>query len=387
MSIASIRTEDWLREDEMAGNRECLTFRVPMAHPGDISGIDALIADGRAKAAEIVAIFGKTEGNGCVNDFTRGYAADALKSCLARHLGTDAATVAKRVPLVMSGGTEGAISPHFLVLAARAGRKKPRGKALAVGTGFTRAFLPEEIGRAAMAEETARAVRRAIADADIAGPGDVHFVQIKCPLLTGERLSEAHARGAEVVTEETYTSMGYSRGAAALGAAMALGEVARRKVGDASICADWNLWSGCASASAGIELARCEIIVLGNSAAWSGDSVIAHGVMADAIDAPAVHGVLRRLGVPAERGQVSRRGRARIRAVLAKADPSRNGRIRGARHVMLDDSDINATRHARALVGGVLAGIFGFTDLYVSGGAEHQGPDGGGPVAIIAAKA
>jgi cyanuric acid amidohydrolase len=24
------------------------------------------------------------------------------------------------------------------------------------------------------------------------------------------------------------------------------------------------------------------------------------------------------------------------------------------------------------------------TDLFVSGGAEHQGPDGGGPVAIIA---
>jgi cyanuric acid amidohydrolase len=51
---------------------------------------------------------------------------------------------------------------------------------------------------------------------------------------------------------------------------------------------------------------------------------------------------------------------------------------------MLDDSDINATRHARALVGGVLAGIFGDTALFVSGGAEHQGPDGGGAVAVIA---
>ncbi len=50
---------------------------------------------------------------------------------------------------------------------------------------------------------------------------------------------------------------------------------------------------------------------------------------------------------------------------------------------MLDDSDINATRHARALVGGVLAGVMGRTDLFVSGGAEHQGPDGGGPVAVI----
>jgi len=50
---------------------------------------------------------------------------------------------------------------------------------------------------------------------------------------------------------------------------------------------------------------------------------------------------------------------------------------------MLDDSDISSTRHARAFVGGVLAGVFGMTDIYVSGGAEHQGPSGGGPVSII----
>ena len=57
--------------------------------------------------------------------------------------------------------------------------------------------------------------------------------------------------------------------------------------------------------------------------------------------------------------------------------------VEGCRHTMLDDSDIAGTRHARAFVGGVLAGLFGRTDLYVSGGAEHQGPSGGGPVAVI----
>jgi cyanuric acid amidohydrolase len=50
---------------------------------------------------------------------------------------------------------------------------------------------------------------------------------------------------------------------------------------------------------------------------------------------------------------------------------------------MLDDSDINATRHARAAVGAVLASVVGQSALYVSGGAEHQGPAGGGPVAVI----
>jgi cyanuric acid amidohydrolase len=356
-----------------------------MSDPADVSGIDRLIAQGTLVAGEITAIFGKTEGNGGVNDFTRALATEALKTCLARHLGIDPQIVAARIPLVMSGGTEGGLSPHFLVIAVRPSDAKPSGKALAVGTGFTRPFFPEEIGRTAMVWETAKAVHEAISAAAIADTRDVHFVQIKCPLLTGERVEAAKQRGQSVVTEYTYPSMGYSRGAAALGIAVALDEVPPENVTDEAIGTDFGLWSGCASTSAGVELDRCEVIVLGNSVSWSGDSVIAHGVMKDAIDLPAVQGVLRDLGLIAA-GQLAIEQRARVRAVLAKAEASRDGRIRGARHIMLDDSDINATRHARALVGGVLAGLFGFTDLYVSGGAEHQGPDGGGPIAVIAVK-
>ena len=110
--------------------------------------------------------------------------------------------------------------------------------------------------------------------------------------------------------------------------------------------------------------------MLGNSAGWAGDLVIDHDVMKDAIDADAARRVLARLG-----GETV--------AVLAKAEAAPSGEIRGRRHTMLDDSDIHSTRHARALVGGVLAGVIGDTMLYVSGGAEHQGPAGGGPVAII----
>jgi cyanuric acid amidohydrolase len=51
---------------------------------------------------------------------------------------------------------------------------------------------------------------------------------------------------------------------------------------------------------------------------------------------------------------------------------------------MLDDSDSNHTRAARAAVGAVIASVIGDPMVYVSGGAEHQGPDGGGPVAVIA---
>ena len=75
---------------------------------------------------------------------------------------------------------------------------------------------------------------------------------------------------------------------------------------------------------------------------------------------------------------------SKLVAVLGKAEASHDGKIRGYRHTMLDDSDISSTRHARGFVCGALAGLVGHAEIYVSGGAEHQGPDGGGPVALIA---
>src|SRR3979411_3562073 len=83
-------------------------------------------------------------------------------------------------------------------------------------------------------------------------------------------------------------------------------------------------------------------------------------------------------------GWVWRRRGPETVGVLAKAEAAPSGEIRGRRHTMLDDSDIHSTRHARALVGGVLAGVIGDTMLYVSGGAEHQGPAGGAPGATLA---
>ena len=363
---------------------ECVVCRVPMRHPGDASGITRLIDDGVLAASDIVAILGKTEGNGCVNDFTRGYALSALSTALAPRLAMRPEAVAERVAMVMSGGTEGGLSPHFLVFAVTAGGE-PRvaRKALAIGTATTEPLRPEELGRMPQVTATAAAVRAAMLRAKIGDNADVHWVQVKCPLLTSERVADTAARGARTATADTYASMGLSRGAVALGVAVALGEVPSAALDDAVICRDLGLWSSRASSSAGIELMHSEVIVLGNSTAWSGDRVIASGVMSDAIDLPAVAGVLRDLDF-AVAGQLAEADAALIDAVLAKAEASRSGMIRGARHIMGDDSDIQASRHARALVGGVLAAAFGRTDLFVSGGAEHQGPDGGGPLAVIA---
>ena len=273
------------------------------------------------------------------------------------------------------------MAPHWVVFERAEGNGGER-PALAIGRAHTPALPFEHLGRLPQVDQVAAAVRAAIQDAGIVDTADVHFVQIKCPLLTAQRVGETFGRGATVSTTDTLKSMGLSRAASTLGAAVALGEIDRRALRDADIGVRWDLWSGRTSSSAGVELLGHEIVVLGMSPNWSGPLVIDHAVMADAIDVEPVRAALGRLGL-ATVGQLPPSDRQRLVAMLAKAEASHDGRLREYRHAMLDDSDIAGTRHARAFVCGALAGLVGHGEIYVSGGAEHQGPDGGGPVALI----
>ncbi|MBC7734439.1 MAG: ring-opening amidohydrolase [Bacteriovorax sp.] len=354
-------------------------FRIACGSPGDTSGLAELLASGHLRAQDIVAVMGKTEGNGCVNDYTREYATAMLATFLGHSLHIDPADVERRIAFVMSGGTEGVLSPHITVFARRpAANTKATGKRLTLGIAFTRDFLPEEIGRRAQIVETAAAVKHAMEDGGITSVEDLHFVQVKCPLLTSAKITAARGRGAEPATADTYESMGYSRGASALGVALATGELASSALDDAAVLHDWALSSSVASVSAGIEIEHNVVIAMGMSAQASSPYVIAHDVMADAIDADSVRRTLESLGV---RGTDDLH---RVVNVFAKAEAGPDGLVRGMRHTMLGDSDINSTRHARAVTGAVIASVVGHGMVYVSGGAEHQGPAGGGPVAVIA---
>lgn len=369
----------------MTAHQIVRVHRVLAQSPSDLSGVKALVEQGLLNPKDIVAVMGKTEGNGCVNDHTRHFASMAWCHYLSAHLNCTPEQAHDQVALVMSGGTEGVLSPHFTVFSRQwveppAQRKEAR---LAIGVAQTRAFEPWEMGRMAQIEETAQAVRMAMREAHIASSEDVHFVQIKCPLLTMEKIQAAQKASQSVVTHETYESMAYSRGASALGVALALGEVHADQLGDQVVLRDMHLFSSRASASAGIELENNVVVVLGMSSASSSELMIDHTVMKDAIDAASVTALVSKYRA-AQSLDTSQHPQAfKLVNVLAKAEASPNGQIRNLRHTMLDDSDINATRHARAAVGGVLASITGDTALYVSGGAEHQGPAGGGPVCIL----
>jgi cyanuric acid amidohydrolase len=357
-----------------------------MAHPGDVSALGALFAKGVVAPEHIAAVIGKTEGNGGVNDFTRGYFTQSLMGLLGRRLGAEPEELVKHIPCVLSGGTEGVLSPHYVVLArSGAAPSAPHAKpALAIGTAISAPLPAEQVGRAAHVQSVASAVKTAMAEAHIADPRDVHFVQVKCPCITSARAEAAKARGQTVVTTDPNRSMALARAAGAFGVALALGEI--KTVDESAMLRDFDVLSNCASISSGVEVEANEVIVLGNSPYWSGDLVIAHRPMADALDIGGIVAMLADLRIEAA-PQVSTRDLQRLRAVFVKCEPDRRGAIRGQRHTMLDDTDINAQRHVRGALGGLVAGVIGDGRIFVSGGAEHQGPDGGGLIAAIAERA
>jgi cyanuric acid amidohydrolase len=90
-------------------------IRIPTSGPGDVSGLMAAVDSGGVKPSSILAVLGKTEGNGGVNDFTREYAVAALCNALAPRLALTPRAVESRIAFVMSGGTEGVLSPHMTV--------------------------------------------------------------------------------------------------------------------------------------------------------------------------------------------------------------------------------------------------------------------------------
>jgi len=99
----------------------------------DASGMAACIKIGAFGADEVVAVIGKTEGNGGVNDFTRILADQAFRGVLSE-LGNRSEADIARIPMVWSGGCDGVITPHATVF-ARNGKTDPASASrIAIGT-------------------------------------------------------------------------------------------------------------------------------------------------------------------------------------------------------------------------------------------------------------
>lgn len=353
--------------------------KVEIKSVSDASGLDALIASGRMAADEVVAVIGKTEGNGGVNDFTRILADQAFRGVLMKH-GSRSEDAIKQIPMVWSGGCDGVITPHATVF-SRNDKTGDAGKArLTIGQAMSPEILPEDIGRPAMVEKVAVGVRAAMDDAGITDPKDVHYVQTKTPLLTIESIQAAESRG-QTVFCEVHDSMGVSNGTTGLGIAVALGEIDMPKAED--ICRNFDLYSSVASCSSGVELDCAQIVLIGNKDGAGGRYRIGHSVMKDALDMDGIYDAIRDAGLELpERARASDLGDKLVNCFM-KCEADRRGLLRGRRQIMLDDSDVHHHRHSKAAVGGVAAAAISDPAVFVSVDAMHQGPHGGGPVIAI----
>ena len=354
-------------------------LKVELKSVSDASGLEKGITGGLFKADEVIGVIGKTEGNGGVNDFTRILADQAFRRVLLKHGKRDEKTV-NQIPMVWSGGCDGVITPHATVF-ARNSKTGPASKArLVMGTAMSAVLLPEDIGRPAMVEKVAAAVKDAMRDAGISDPKDVHYVQTKTPLLTIDSVRDAESRGKHVACE-VHDSMGVSNGTTALGIAVALGEIKMPKAEE--ICRNLDLYSSVASCSSGVELTQAQIVLLGNRAGAGGRYRIGHSVMKDALDIDGIYESIRDAGLSLpERARASDLNGKLVNCFM-KCEADRRGTLRGRRQIMLDDSDVHHHRHSKGAVGGVAAAAIGDPAVFVSVDAMHQGPQGGGPVIAI----
>jgi ring-opening amidohydrolase-like protein len=345
----------------------------------DASGLEGLIAAGKFGADEVIAVIGKTEGNGGVNDFTRILADQAFRRVLLKR-GTRSEAKIHNVPMVWSGGCDGVITPHATIFARNAKTGPADKSRLVIGTALSAELLPEDIGRPAMVQKVADAVKAAMKDAGISDPKDVHYVQTKTPLLTIESVRDAGSRH-QTLACEVHDSMGVSNGTTALGIAVALGEVPMPKA--EQICKDLDLYSSVASCSSGVELTQAQIVLLGNKAGAGGRYRIGHSVMRDALDIDGIYDSIRDAGIELPDRPRSEDLKGRVVNCFMKCEADRRGVLRGRRQIMLDDSDVHHHRHSKAAVGGVAALAIGDPAVFVSVDAMHQGPHGGGPVIAI----
>lgn len=364
-----------------------------------------------------------------MNDFSRTLAAFVWENLLLQDTETGTSTgtgtggtstgtsTGGTSVVIFSGGTEGVLSPHvtFVVREGQRqeqenegegeGKEKEKRTGLKAAVGRTWQLQPWEIGGKSQVDCVAVTVRKMLEEEKIR-PEQVALVLVKCPLLTSEKIAKIHAfspssssgnKQEMLITSDTYESMALSRHASAIGVGVGLRELAPERVEE--VLNNGTFHSSRASCSSGAELEACHILILANddnnlsSSSSSSPSTEEKeeekqpptlyrafpGTMSSAIDITNLQTLLHTALTP-----LPPYTSASLIQIFAKAEADPTGMINQKyRHTMLTDSDVQSTRHARAAVGGLIAGVSGDCCVYVSGGAEGQGPRGGGGLCVV----
>ena len=359
-------------------------FVLPMNFPNDMSALEKMIENDLIKPQFIQAIVAQTEGD----KFARGYALQTFEWLLSKHLKITKEDIEKEIPLMMIGMVGGLMVPHmnvFTKVDANVEKKNPKGvKRLAMGVSMTRKLLPEEYGTIVQVEEVSKSVKKAMQIARINDVNDVHCVEVKCPMLTPQRIENAAKRNKTLITSNISQSGSYSRGASALGVALGLNEVSASDLTHKDICNNWNFFSNVASTSSGDEQEVCKILLLGNSIESGSNLLIGHSVMKDGLDIDGAKDALRNAGIEFDCCP-SKEELKKVAAVFVNSGANGLPTIRGKRHTMLSDYlwSFSGTI-SKAVSNAVVGSLLGETMFLNSAGYEHQGPLGSNLVAVVA---
>lgn len=357
-------------------------YRLPMTAPEDVSGLQKLLETKAIAADDIVAIIAQTEGTG----YARGYSALCMQLLLSEYLHLTSQAVFDRIPMMMIGLCGGLMSPHYTVFTRRtvaAPSSSPSGKRLTVGVANTRVLLPEEYGTLTQIKLVAAAVEEAIAQAGITDLADVHCVEVKCPAMTPARLQDAAQRGAEVVSSNLGQASSFSKGASALGIALALKEVTIEQLSDDVVNRDRSLFTQKGSVSAGGEQSACRILVMGNSDRSTSPYRVGHGVMVDQLDTQGVYAALSDAGLKVT-PPLTPEQQQQIVQMFVNCGADAVSAVRDRRHTMHSDFLAGyAGIIAKAVANAVVASVVGDPMILASAGNEHQGAPGSNLIAAI----
>lgn len=350
---------------------EASAHTIPIDGPGDVEPLAAAFDTGTVAPDDICGVIAQTEGDG----YARGFFTMALELLLAERLGIARADVTAKIPVLVIGGTAGLMVPHVtLFCRCEAGDAAPtQERALALGTAFTRALAPDEIGSATQIALVAGAVRAAMADAGIDDAADVAGVELKCPQPAHGGTASPAAAGA------------LSRGASALGAALALGEIDAACVRDDVVGTRPDLHTRRASASSGSELRNVRVVVIGNRAGAPGEYRAGNSVMSDQLDTSGARAAFANAGLELVDGALADGETAKLAAVFVNAGADSAPACRGYRNTLKTDFLAGYSGHIAKAVAHATVSAIARTPLVLgNAGAEHQGPPGSNLVCVIA---
>ena len=347
----------------------------PTDRPNDVAGLERFLGNLPLDQIERLALLGKTEGTATINDFSRELAVGAAETTIIKFGGVE---LLSRSTLIFSTGCEGIISPSVYVLATLKDEEISAGGSLqlAMGGAQTRIMVAEELATDIQVGLVATAVELALKEASLR-PDQASLVLVKSPILTP---NEAALTADPAVIARAGIS-GLSRGAAALGVAVALGDLEIETLEDINIGKDFHQYATRAMTFSGTEVKHCEILVLGNRQGANGTSRIYSRQLNDILDTRSLKALFCEAGCNLDEiGELA--GKEILQAVMLKVGIAPDGHVRGERTTVYQ-SEVDADKHMRASASGVIGSLLGTGRIFVSGGTEHQAPPGGGICACI----